>query len=139
MGGCTARGPKPRRKTAFRKTALRGTIAPSMYHDFRELWTEELWDRSFGTSSISVYESKADLYDWQRWEKPYVVVWLHGMHQGPIDASTLRKLQRRLWRRVIFVVPTNPEPQRGMLFSWGCTFTKAQNKQVGVPGCLSSG
>ncbi|CAE7255031.1 grsT [Symbiodinium natans] len=101
-----------------------------MYRDFRELWTDELCGWDFGRSSISVYESKADLYHWQRWEKPYVVVWLHGMHQGPIDAGTLRKLQRRLWRRVIFLVPTNPEPHNGMHFSWGCTFTKAQNKQV---------
>ncbi|CAE7759521.1 rluC, partial [Symbiodinium pilosum] len=101
-----------------------------MNHDFRERWTEDLWDWGFGRTSISVYESETELYAWQHWERPYVVVWLHGMHQGPADAGTLRKIQRRLWRRVIFVVPTNPEPtDDGMHFSWGCTFTKKQNKQ----------
>lgn len=96
----------------------------------RELWEDELTGTGFGPCSLRLYESTGGLAPWQLEEPPYVVVWLHGMHHGPIHVSELEKMQRRLWHRVIYLVPLSPSPSEdGMLFSWGCTFTKTQNRK----------
>eukprot|EP00931_Biecheleriopsis_adriatica_P120629 TRINITY_DN95758_c0_g1_i1.p1 TRINITY_DN95758_c0_g1~~TRINITY_DN95758_c0_g1_i1.p1 ORF type:complete len:326 (+),score=61.70 TRINITY_DN95758_c0_g1_i1:67-978(+) len=97
--------------------------------DIRRLTSGKLEGQGFGICTYSIYEALSGLDETQRNEAPYLFVWLHGADNGNIDAEILEKIQRRLQRRTIFMVPMSPKPsKKGLQFSWGVAYTKEQNK-----------
>lgn len=95
----------------------------------RQTWEDHFYGRGFGRCCYKVYESTADLSRWQTKSRPWLVVWLHGMDHGFISPEELETMQRRLNRRVVFMVPLNPKEWNGLHFNWGCAFTREQNKK----------
>ncbi|CAE7523993.1 rluC [Symbiodinium natans] len=86
-------------------------------------------DSRYGKTPFRIYNSVANLTKAQREQAPYFVVWLHGMDGGWIEPSYLKTMQMRLHRRVVFMVPKNPESTpEGLNFNWGCCFYKKENK-----------
>lgn len=86
----------------------------------------KLRGESFGQSSFTLYEAcSPDLQE----ERPCVVVWLHGQDMGHIPLTDIRTMQRRLGRRVVCLVPRNPELEGNhRRFLWALGYTKAQNR-----------